>query len=144
MKEFITKQEIADELGISLNVLTIVSRLKQYKMPNVFKRIKSNGAANPMSFYIRRDIEDWYPYIKERLADRPVKEPDRQIEYTAKNLVGDGKTLMEWVLCNKENEARYMKRQKIYAIRGVYKRMGYVYDRDKHHLTRVSKDNDAN
>lgn len=137
MKEFITKQEIADELGISLNVLTVVNRLKQYKMPNVFKRVKQGKDRNPVSFYIRKDIEAWYPYIKERLADRPVKEPDRKIEYTAKNLIGDGKMLMEWVLCNRDNEARYVKRQKIYAIRGVYQRMGYAYDRDKHHLVRI-------
>lgn len=126
-KEFITKQEIADELGVSLNILIIINRLKQYRMPNVFKRDKSGGGDTPVSYYIRKDIEEWYPYIKEKLTNKPIKEPTRRAEFTAKNLVGDGKTLMEWALRNKDVNRRNTLRNNVEAIRKTYHRMGYRY-----------------
>jgi len=43
----------------------------------------------------------------------------------------DWKVIVEWVLLNKENEVRYLKRHKMYAIRAVYRRMGYAYENDR-------------
>lgn len=40
----------------------------------------------------------------------------------------DWEIVVKWVLHNKDNEARYLKRHKMYAIRDTYQRMGYVYE----------------
>jgi hypothetical protein len=40
-------------------------------------------------------------------------------------------TVMYWVIRNRKNEARRIKRDRIQGIRDTYARMGYLYECDK-------------
>lgn len=46
-------------------------------------------------------------------------------------------TVMYWVIRNRKNEARRIKRDRMYAIKDVYTRMGYVYDHNRRTPVRI-------
>ena len=79
-KVFITRGEIAKDLGVRLSYIDGISRKDAYRMP---KHKETNGV---VYLYDRQEINDWYEYAREVLAFHKLGEkiPRKRDLYTFK------------------------------------------------------------
>ena len=59
---YMTRKEIADDLGVKLTYIEGIAKNERYRMP---KHVHTNGL---IFLYCRKQINDWYPFAKEALA----------------------------------------------------------------------------
>lgn len=79
-KVYITRTEIAKDLGVRLSYIDGISRKDTYRMP---KHKETNGV---VYLYDRKEINDWYEYAREVLAFHKLGEklPRKKDLYTFK------------------------------------------------------------